>query len=139
MRRLIDIIEEQLNDSYAYHVTGVENLPEIARRGLVPHPPDDSGWPEYDPEDYGDDEDVEPPSEAFEPRLFAWDSFPLAQQYMRGYADPSSLRILRMPMDVADWENGWTDLRYIYTSEPVPASAIEVLNGDQWEPLEKNS
>jgi hypothetical protein len=141
LRRWIRLLEAEdggAEDTYAYHVTPVDNLSEIQMDGLLPQEPGPEGWPEYDSDDYVDDDDDdghEPlPPEAFEGRIFAWDDLGVAETYARGYS--TATVILRMRLADFDWETGHTDFRYLYTTEPIPPQALEVKAPDGgWKPI----
>lgn len=122
MRKWIDIIVEGA-DPYVYHGSMMSNLPAIRREGLVPQEPGPEGWPEYDGED-------EP--EAHEARVFAFEDAHSALEYASNFPDPL---VLRMPISGIDWETGWTDYRYLYTTASIPPQQLEMKVDDAWVPI----
>lgn len=136
IRDMMTIVENAEADAYCFHGTNAEYLPSIAADGLTPTTPGPpyNCWPEYDYiwEDAPDDEDVELPPEASAPRVFATESFSDAKEYADNNADPA---VIRIAMDVADWDDGETDHPYLYSTKPVPPEMIAVWTGQGWMPI----
>lgn len=138
LRRWMDIVLCEAVEPYAYHITPAGNLAVIAVEGLQPQAPGPDGWPEYDDDEYADEDESEDPPrlppEALEGRVFLWDDLGVAKTYARGYS--TDVVILRTPLADLDWESGQTDFRYLYTTQPIPPKALEVLGPDgQWHRL----
>lgn len=137
MRDVIQIVESVSVDNplgYVFHGTGMEYLPSIREQGLLPQPPPDYCWPEFDEmiEDSDDDEPELPP-EAFEPRVFAAETIKGVNDYAENHATPAILRIA--VTDYAEWDEGETDHPYLFTTKPVPPEKIEVWQNGKWVPL----
>jgi hypothetical protein len=138
MRDLMTLCENEQPYDWLYHGTRRENLTGIAQQGLVPQKPD-GHWPEYDDagdwsfdgDDDAEEEEVELPPEAFEPRTFFTVSQSLANDYSGGGV------VLRVPDNCASFEKGETDFPYYYTTERIDPSLIQVWTGTTWVPVQE--
>jgi hypothetical protein len=85
---------------HLYHGTSIDRLPSICTQGLLPQPPPDYCWPEFDETIENSDEDEpELPPEAFEPRVFAARTMDGAKEYAENHPTaalqliPSGMRV----------------------------------------------
>jgi len=121
---------------YLYHGTSMDRLSSICTQGLLPQPPPDSCWPEFDEIIENSDEDEpELPPEAFEPRVFATKTIEGAKEYAENHPTAAVLRIAVTAN--SEWHEGETDHPYFFTTHLVPPEDIEVWQGQQWVPLRK--
>lgn len=118
--------------SYFYHVTPIKRIPSIIREGLDP------------------DAKVGPFGKGFgnkvEQRIFMATSKDLAREWFKLMVSRYPV-VLRVPSGALDLDSVYPDERAnkefdtssqsqnVYTDEPVPPNAIELFNGEGWEPL----
>ena len=119
---------------FLFHGTSLDAARKIRVEGLVPQPPPDFCWPEYD-DLLTEDDDAPVPPEAREPRVFASETFSGARSYAENNERPIVLRIV--VSDGIDWDFGATDFPYRYTTQTVPPDFIQFWNGSVWQPINR--